>query len=83
MHRLFQMRRNDSELDSFVDELTSHQDDIFLVIRSMCGDPDVAADIRQAVNMVLWKKRKKFKPGTNFKAWAFALPSWKCGPISE
>lgn len=61
------------EVDAFVQELTRHQEELLVVIRSFCGDPVVASDIRQAVNVVLWKKRAKFKLGTNFRAWAFGI----------
>jgi len=61
------------EVDQFVQELTTLQEELLVVIRSFCGDPVVASDIRQAVNIVLWKKREKFKLGTNFRAWAFGI----------
>jgi RNA polymerase sigma-70 factor (ECF subfamily) len=28
-------------------------------------------DVVQEVNVTLWRKQKQFRPGTNFKAWAF------------
>lgn len=66
------MSKNPQDED-FVRELTNHQGDLFFFIRSLCGDPDAAADIRQAANMILWRKRSAFQPGTNFKAWAFRV----------
>lgn len=59
--------------EEFVQELTNCQSDLFFFIRALCGDPHAAADIRQAVNMILWRKRAKFKPGTSFKNWAFRV----------
>lgn len=64
-------------IEEFVRELTQHQVDIFYFIRSLTGDMHVAMDIRQAVNMVLWKKRDKFRPGTSFKNWAFQIAQFE------
>ncbi len=59
--------------EEFVHELTRCQGDLFYFIRALCGDAHAAADIRQAVNMILWRKREKFRPGTSFKNWAFRI----------
>lgn len=61
------------DIDGFVRELTSCQDDLMLFIRTICGDFHQAADIRQEVNMVLWRKRSKFTPGTSFRSWAYRI----------
>lgn len=61
------------DIDGFVQELTGCQDDLILFIRTICGDFHLAADIRQEVNMVLWRKRRKFTPGTNFRSWAYRI----------
>lgn len=61
------------DVDGFVQELTGCQDDLILFIRTLCGDFHLAADIRQEVNMVLWRKRRKFTPGTNFRSWAYRI----------
>jgi RNA polymerase sigma-70 factor, ECF subfamily len=58
---------------AFVRDLTDCQEDLFLFIRTLCGDPHAAADIRQAVNMVLWEKRARFQPGTQFRSWAYRI----------
>src|SRR6478752_4555156 len=61
------------DVDGFVQELTGCQDDLILFIRTLCGDFHLAADIRQEVNMVLWRKRDKFTPGTSFRNWAYRI----------
>lgn len=61
------------DVDGFVQELTGCQDDLILFIRTLCGDFSLAADIRQEVNMVLWRKRAKFTPGTSFRSWAYRI----------
>lgn len=61
------------DVDAFVQELTGCQDDLIVFIRTLCGDFHLAADIRQEVNMVLWRKRRKFTPGTSFRSWAYRI----------
>lgn len=67
------MSKPADNIDEFVHDLTRHQVDLFYFIRALTGDPHAAHDIRQAVNMVLWKKREKFRPGSSFKNWAFQI----------
>lgn len=71
------MAHLDQNLEEFVHELTMHQDDLFFFIRALCGDPESAADIRQSVNIILWKKRAQFKIGTSFKSWAFRVAQFE------
>lgn len=61
------------DIDSFVLELTGCQDDLIVFIRTICGNFHLAADIRQEVNLVLWRKREKFIPGTSFRSWAYRI----------
>jgi len=63
----------EARMDEFVRELTLCQVDLFYLIRTLTGDVDAASDIRQAVNIVLWKKRDEFTPGSSFKSWAFQV----------
>jgi RNA polymerase sigma-70 factor (ECF subfamily) len=67
------MSQASDNIDEFVQELTRYQVDLFYFIRALTGDPHAAYDIRQAVNMVLWKKREKYRPGSSFKNWAFQI----------
>lgn len=54
-------------------ELTRHQPDLHGFVRSlMPGDPNFE-DVVQQANLVGWRKRKDFKPGTDFRAWIFAI----------
>lgn len=50
-----------------------YQPRIHAYILSLVFDPQVAADILQDTNLILWKKASQFTPGTNFKAWAFRI----------
>ncbi|BCU78226.1 sigma-70 family RNA polymerase sigma factor [Luteolibacter sp. LG18] len=63
----------EDSLDEFVRELTHCQVDLFYLIRTLSGDFDAASDIRQAVNIVLWKKRSEFTLGSSFRNWAFQV----------
>ena len=57
----------------FVSLLTRHQPDLWsYIITLMPGDPDTA-DVLQKTNLVLWTKQRDFEPGSNFRAWAFAV----------
>lgn len=54
-------------------ELTGNQPDLRGFVRClMPGDPGVD-DVVQLTNLVIWKKRALFKPGTDFRAWIFAI----------
>lgn len=61
------------QLQEFVSELTANQSRIRAFLVSMMpGSPDVA-DVLQETNIVLWKSRGRYKPGTNFLAWASTI----------
>ncbi|MGB1130640.1 MAG: sigma-70 family RNA polymerase sigma factor [Haloferula sp.] len=66
-------RKDDSIPVEFVHEITRAQGGIAAYVRSLLpGHPDYM-DVVQEVNVTLWKKQKQFRPGTNFKAWAFTV----------
>src|SRR6185295_13104725 len=66
-----EMRSNDSE--AFVRLMTEHQGRLFGYIFSLLGDPDAANDVLQEANVILWRDSREFRPGSNFKAWAFRV----------
>ncbi len=59
--------------DEFLRQMTQFQGRLFGYIFSLLGDPDRANDVLQETNMVLWRDSKEFRPGSNFKAWAFRV----------
>jgi len=71
--------RNERE---FANLLVAHQSLIrAFVISLLSGSPEVD-DVIQNTNQVLWRKRKTFTLGTNFKAWAlttarFQVMAWQ------
>jgi RNA polymerase sigma-70 factor (ECF subfamily) len=57
----------------FVELMTQYQGRLYGYVLSLSGDPDAANDVLQEANIVLWKQSSQFKPGSNFKAWAFRI----------
>jgi len=63
----------ENQLQEFVAQLTKSQGRIrAFIVTLMPGSPDVG-DVLQETNLVLWKSRERFQPGTNFLAWAFKV----------
>ena len=63
----------DHAMEEFIREITRYQPALVAFLRSLLpGHPD-PRDVLQEVNITLWKKRKKYTSGTNFKAWAFKI----------
>lgn len=61
------------QLQEFVRELTASQGRIrAFLVSLMPGSPDVG-DVLQKTNIALWKSRARYRPGTNFLAWAFTI----------
>ena len=69
---------HDSEPDNeFVELLTGGQSRLFAFVLSLVADPDVAADVLQETNRVLWEKREQFTLNSDFIAWAFAVARYQ------
>lgn len=61
------------QLQEFVTELTKTQGRIrAFIVSLMPGSPDVG-DVLQETNLTLWKSRGRFRPGSNFLAWALTI----------
>lgn len=54
-------------------ELTACQNRVYGYILSLIADRDLAEDLLQQTNLVLWRKADEFTPGTNFLSWAFRV----------
>ena len=61
------------QTERFVELLTRYQQRIFLFILSLVPNQGEAEEVLQETTLVLWRKFGEFKPGTNFKAWAFRI----------
>ena len=59
--------------DRFESDLIGAQEGIFAFILSLVGSVDVARDVLQDTNVVLWKKASSFQEGTNFIGWALTV----------
>ncbi|MBI1372176.1 MAG: sigma-70 family RNA polymerase sigma factor [Phycisphaera sp.] len=58
------------QTESFIGHVMEHQRELYAFILSMLPNLTEADDVLQETNMVLWRKREEFEPGTNFGAWA-------------
>lgn len=54
----------------FVQQLTDWQNRLFGYLVTLLADPHDARDVLQQTNLVMWRKRETFTPGTDFGAWA-------------
>lgn len=72
-----QGEHNDRELGQFVQLLTDHQAVIRGYIRVLIPNDADIRDVLQNTNVVLWERRETFVPGSNFKAWAFAIARFR------
>lgn len=66
------MMQSDRE-GQIVAELTAIQLPLRLYVQSLLPGEPAARDVAQHANATIWEKRESFTPGTNFKAWAFAI----------
>lgn len=56
--------------ERFIEQMVRCQLRLKAYLRSMIPDWNVADDVLQETNVVLWRKAGEFEPGTNFQAWA-------------
>lgn len=57
----------------FIQLITTHQSRLYGYIQSLVFDRNLADDLLQQTNAVLWRKANEFEVGTNFVAWAFRI----------
>ncbi|MCH7228906.1 sigma-70 family RNA polymerase sigma factor [Haloferula sp. A504] len=65
------------EQSRFVGLIARHQAALHAYIISLMPGVDGVDDVLQETNLVLWEKRKSFREGTNFKAWACQIARYK------
>ncbi len=56
--------------EQIVQQIATCQDRLFAYILTLVPSRDVARDILQETNLVLWRRRDEFSEGTSFTAWA-------------
>ena len=59
----------DSEKE-FIRHITVWQNDLYSYLFTLLGDLHDSRDVLQETNLVLWRKKADFEPGSNFGAWA-------------
>src|SRR5450830_1166008 len=57
----------------FVQLVTQYQQRVHLFILSLVPNRADADEILHETNMVLWRKFEEFRPGSDFRAWAFQV----------
>lgn len=62
-----------TELHDFVKLLLEQQTALRAYIVSLMPGSDDAEDVLQNTNVVVWEKMAEFTPGTEFRAWLFAI----------
>ena len=50
-----------NQTEEFIELMTSFQGRLYAFILSLCGDPNIANDILQESNIILWKKSGEFE----------------------
>lgn len=63
--------------EEFVNLFTKTQRKLYLYILSQVGSPDVAEEILQNTNLVIWSKYHQFEIGTNFQAWSCQIATYE------
>ncbi len=53
--------------------ISESQTRLLAYVYSLTANRQVAEEVVQATNLVIWKKSDSFEPGTNFIAWAFKI----------
>ncbi|NLF08443.1 MAG: sigma-70 family RNA polymerase sigma factor [Pirellulaceae bacterium] len=59
--------------EQFVQLITQYQQRVHLFILSLVPNRADAEEILQETNLVLWRKFNEFRPGSDFRAWAFQV----------
>jgi RNA polymerase sigma-70 factor (ECF subfamily) len=62
-----------TETGRYVQLLTDVQSRLYAFIYSLCGDHELARDVLQETNAVLWAKAAEYDAGRSFTAWALGI----------
>ena len=63
--------------DQMVQLIAGCQRGLFLYICGLLFSRELAEDVLQETNLVLWQKRTEYRPDTNFYAWACQIAFYK------
>lgn len=77
------MTQDNPPADAFAKLYAAEQSRLFAFIYSLVGSHDLASDVLQETNVVIWEKRDQFTLGTNFTAWAFRIARYQVMAMRE
>lgn len=64
---------SDASFEEHVQLIAQAQRRLYAFVMTLVGQPSDVDDILQETNVVLWRKRDTYQPGTDFFAWAFEI----------
>ncbi len=65
------------DVNEFVSLFTSHARRVYSYIRVLVPQSADADEVFQETSKVLWEKFDEFRPGSDFRAWAFSIAHYK------
>lgn len=77
MSENFSQPTSNDATEGFITQVMEQQRALYAYILSLTQVLTEADDVLQEVNLVLWRKRGEYKPGTNFQAWAFSIAKYQ------
>ena len=64
---------SDRLTEDFLELFTRHQRSLVIYLSSLLPTQEAVDDVLQETSGVLWREFQNFEPGTNFRAWSFAV----------
>lgn len=65
-------------MDEFLEKIEGHKDEFYRFVYRNVWDTGVADDVFSSAVLAAYENRKKYTPGTNFRAWMFRILLNKC-----
>ncbi len=66
-----------NQSEEFVELIARSQGRLFAYIAAALGNADLANEVLQETNLVIWRKSDDFEMGTNFEAWIYRIASFQ------
>ncbi len=66
-----------NQSEEFLQLLTECQGYLFAYIAAALGDSDLANEVLQETNLVMWRKSDEFEMGSSFSAWSFRIANFQ------
>jgi len=71
------VQHNSSRTEEFIRLITLYQPRIYLFVLSLVHNRADADEVMQDTNVVLWEQFDQFRPGSDFRVWAFQVAYYK------